>query len=35
MKSVVFEAKGETDVTIILKTTPGAKRWQPVVNARQ
>eukprot|EP00798_Chlamydomonas_sp_ICE-L_P011410 gene11410-12116_t len=25
-----FEAKGETDVTVILKSTPGAKRLQPL-----
>ncbi|KAG2483203.1 hypothetical protein HYH03_017937 [Edaphochlamys debaryana] len=26
---VSFEAKGETDITVILKSTPGAKRLQP------
>jgi hypothetical protein len=30
---VCFEAKGETDVTLILKPTPGAKRWQPLARA--
>lgn len=28
---VSFEAKGETDVTVILKSTPGAKRLQPLL----
>lgn len=26
-----FEAKGETDVTVIFKSTPGAKRLQPLL----
>ncbi|PNH11217.1 BTB/POZ domain-containing protein [Tetrabaena socialis] len=26
-----FEAKGETDVTVLLKSTPGAKRLQPLL----
>jgi hypothetical protein len=30
---VCFEARGETDVTLILKPTPGAKRWQPLARA--
>ena len=28
-----FEAKGDTDVTIILKSVPGAKRLQPLQRA--
>ncbi|GFR52255.1 hypothetical protein Agub_g14789, partial [Astrephomene gubernaculifera] len=28
---ISFEAKGDTDVTVILKSTPGAKRLQPLL----
>lgn len=31
---LLFEAKGDTDVTIIFKSTPGAKRLQPLQRAQ-
>lgn len=30
---ICFEAKADTDVTIILKAAPGARRWQPLQHA--